>query len=94
MAAVQLWCAVHVECSRAVGHHWLHLIALSGSDRSLRSLAKVTEAVQGTSGIPMLHAGRAWLPLDFEEGKQFWHTEGAMFAHGAEHQVTTARRVL
>jgi hypothetical protein len=41
----------------------------------------------GTSGIPMLHAGRSWFPLDYEPGKKFWHTEGAMFAHGAEHQV-------
>jgi hypothetical protein len=96
MAAVQLWCAVHVECSRGVGHHWLHLIALNqwfGSFNAQSSQRNLTESVQGTSGIPMLHAGRAWLPLDFEEGKQFWHTEGAMFAHGAEHQVT-ARRVL
>jgi hypothetical protein len=40
----------------------------------------------------MLHAGRAWLPLDYEPGKQFWHTEGAMFAHGAEHQARTHAR--
>merc|ERR1711871_915983 len=39
------------------------------------------------TGIPMLHIGRAWVPLNFEPGKRFWHTEGAMFAQGAEHQV-------